>query len=107
MHTHAGRAAVLGSVLLLVACQKSLPTAPSEVTSGITIYEHANFLGQSALVTQSITDLKDFKGPCRETTFNGTNTETTEMEIGWTSHRMFPTSSSRRGDATRAGSTTA
>ena len=48
----------------MLACQKSLPTAPSELTTGITIYQHADYLGESAHVTQDITDLKDFKGPC-------------------------------------------
>jgi hypothetical protein len=49
---------------LLVSCQDSLPTAPSDVTAGLTLYEHANYEGESALVTRSIADLADFKGPC-------------------------------------------
>lgn len=47
-------------------CQKSLPTAPSDLATGIVVYEHANYLGQSAHVVQDIKDLKDFKGPCVE-----------------------------------------
>lgn len=42
----------------------SLPTAPSDLTQGVSIYEHANFLGESALLTASEQDLADFKGPC-------------------------------------------
>jgi hypothetical protein len=52
------------SMLPLLACQKSLPTAPSDLMTGITVYEHADYLGQSAHITQDIADLKDFKGPC-------------------------------------------
>ena len=52
-------------VLLLPCCGgKSLPPAPSDVASGLTVYEHAGYLGSTALVTSSIGDLKDFKGPC-------------------------------------------
>ena len=56
--------AIVGFVLPLLACQKSLPTAPSELKTGITIYQHADYLGESAHVTADIKDLKDFKGPC-------------------------------------------
>jgi hypothetical protein len=48
----------------LTGCKKSLPTAPSELTSGIIVYEHANFEGDSAVITQDISDLSDVKGPC-------------------------------------------
>ena len=59
------RAVVVLLVQLLPSCGgKSLPPAPSDVTSGLTVYEHANYLGSSALVTSSIADLKDFEGPC-------------------------------------------
>jgi peptidase inhibitor family I36 len=55
-------------VMLLVSCdQSTLPTAPSEVTSGLTVYEHANYLGESALMTRSIADLSDYEGPCQHT----------------------------------------
>jgi hypothetical protein len=58
-------AVVLLLVQLLPSCGgKSLPPAPSDVASGLTVYEHANYLGSSALVTSSIADLEDFKGPC-------------------------------------------
>ena len=52
--------------LLLTSCMKNLPTAPSVpvLTSGVAIYEHADFAGDSALVTADLGDLKDFNGPC-------------------------------------------
>ena len=53
-------------VLPLMACQKKLPTAPSDLTTGIVVYEHADYLGRSAHITADIKDLKDFKGPCLE-----------------------------------------
>lgn len=55
--------AILGSVLA-ASCVHSLPTAPSDVTTGLIIYLEANFLGSSALITKDIADLKDYKGPC-------------------------------------------
>ena len=41
-----------------------LPMAPSELTSGVIVYEHANFVGNAAHVTSDISDLSKFKGPC-------------------------------------------
>ena len=59
----------IASSLVLVSflgCQASLPTAPSELATGIVVYEHANFLGASAHITEDISDLREFKGPCYE-----------------------------------------
>jgi hypothetical protein len=41
-----------------------LPSAPSALTAGIVIYEHANFIGASAHLTEDIADLRSVKGPC-------------------------------------------
>ena len=38
--------------------------APSALTSGVILYEHANFLGNSAHLTADVPDLRDFRGPC-------------------------------------------
>ena len=58
--------AVAITIVASGACEnlKSLPTSPSELTTGITIYEHADYRGRSAHVTSDIKDLKDFEGPC-------------------------------------------
>jgi hypothetical protein len=72
-----GRAILLSAVVLASACKKSLPSAPSEVASGVAIYEHANFLGGSALLTSSLADLKDFDGPCETVTTTSSGTSTT------------------------------
>lgn len=42
-----------------------LPTAPSELTSGIVVYEDANYRGQSAHITSDVRDLSDVRGPCQ------------------------------------------
>lgn len=66
--------AVAGAIVLLAACMDELPTAPDQVTTGITIYEDANYLGGSALVTRDISDLRNLNGPCEwsVTTSSGT-----------------------------------
>jgi len=51
---------------LLAGCRDSLPSAPSELAAGIIVYEHANFLGASAHITEDISDLRSVKGPCFE-----------------------------------------
>jgi hypothetical protein len=55
-------------VAAAAACRESLPGAPSDLTTGVTVYEHANYTGESAHLTRSVADLKDFKGPCEHTT---------------------------------------
>jgi Peptidase inhibitor family I36 len=42
----------------------SLPMAPSELTSGVSLWEHADFQGNSALLTESEANLANFSGPC-------------------------------------------
>lgn len=41
-----------------------LPMAPTALTTGVILYEHANFLGNSAHLTADLPDLRDFRGPC-------------------------------------------
>jgi hypothetical protein len=56
---------ISGLMFLCVACgQDSLPTGPSDPMAGIVIYQHADYVGESAHVTSDIKDLKAFKGPC-------------------------------------------
>src|SRR4029078_12169843 len=59
--------AIIG-LSLLAACQKSLPTAPSDLVSGIVVYENANYLGASAHITSDVDDLTHIKGPCLSVT---------------------------------------
>jgi hypothetical protein len=41
-----------------------LPMAPTPFTTGVILYEHANFLGNSAHLTADLADLRNVKGPC-------------------------------------------
>ena len=86
-------AAVLVS-LLLPSCggQGMLPAAPSDVTAGLTLYEHANYEGGSALLTQSIGDLTDFKGPCEHEVdgYDGTSTTFYDWNDCISSIRLAP-----------------
>jgi hypothetical protein len=58
------------AVALLVAAfahgcsDEELPMAPSDFSTGVILYEHANFLGNSAHITNDIPDLRDVRGPC-------------------------------------------
>ena len=63
------RASGLVTVIALAAlahgCSPTeLPMAPTALNSGVILYEHANFLGNSAHLTADIGDLRDFRGPC-------------------------------------------
>jgi hypothetical protein len=61
------------------ACSDNrLPTAPSELTTGVVIYQHANFLGDSAHITADITNLAEVRGPCvrTDTDANGNSSST-------------------------------
>jgi hypothetical protein len=66
---------VLAAVSLLTACEglPSLPPGPTELARGVTIYEHANFLGNSALLESSKDDLSEFDGPCHHDDGNGSS----------------------------------
>jgi hypothetical protein len=61
------RSLTLALLACLAACQDSLPTAPSDLQSGLVIFQHANFLGESAHVTASVSNLASVEGPCIET----------------------------------------
>jgi len=51
---------------------KDLPMAPSDFSTGIIVYEHANYLGNSAHIIADIPDLRDFRGPCLHDSDDGT-----------------------------------
>ena len=81
----AGILGVAVAVALVAGCSsQELPTAPSELLSGIIVYEHANFQGQSAQLTQDVSSLSDYKGPCQhESTSCGMYGCTTSSTYNW------------------------
>ena len=80
------------ALTLALGCQKSLPTAPSELTTGITVYEHANFQGESAHITGDTDNLRDFKGPCEhsDTDANGVSSTSYDWNDCISSVRVAP-----------------
>jgi hypothetical protein len=76
----AGSVGLTVTVAFVGGCMKELPTAPTEVTTGITIYEHANFTGGSALLTTDVSNLADYKGPCKHTESGGDFTTSTTYD---------------------------
>jgi hypothetical protein len=53
--------------LSLCSCRNNLPTGPSEpltLLTGIVVYEHADYNGDSGHVTRDIENLEDYNGPC-------------------------------------------
>jgi len=87
-------ATVLASTLLLCdGCRDNrLPGAPSDLTSGIVIYQHANFLGESALITTDIPDLAVVRGPCvrTDTDADGNTSSTDSWDDCASSVRVAP-----------------
>ena len=51
------------ALLLLFGCDElpSFPTAPAELTSGVAVFEHADYAGESALITEDQKNLKEVR----------------------------------------------
>ena len=55
---------LVAACMLMGSCRDRLPTGPSDLTAGIVIYEFNNYQGESAHVTEDISNLDDVNGPC-------------------------------------------
>jgi hypothetical protein len=64
----------VAALCALVACQKHLPMAPSELSDGIVIFEDRNYSGDSAHITSDVKNLEDFHGPCGKNAGQYSNT---------------------------------
>jgi hypothetical protein len=73
---HALAAVVAAIALVVTGCMDRLPTAPDTLESGVTIYEHANFRGVSAHLTNDVRDLREYSGPCEHSTSNAYGSST-------------------------------
>jgi hypothetical protein len=69
---HIHLALAIGALVVLHGCGAvpTLPDAPPELTSGIAVYEHADFAGLSAHITQDMKDLGEVEGGCKEETIS-------------------------------------
>ena len=82
--------------LRIGSCQENLPTAPSAFSTGIAIYEFQDYQGESAHVTEDISDLDDVRGPCFKTESGGGTTtfvdvwddcvSSVKVAPGWEAH---------------------
>jgi hypothetical protein len=75
---------VVGVLTLAAGCitaSPSLPTAPSELASGIVVYEHESFRGASAHITADVPNLSNFKGPCEHTVADSSGS--TDSTFDW------------------------
>ena len=86
------RALVLLSGLAACKGLPSLPPAPGDLSAGISLYEHANFDGASALIQSSARRLRAFDGPCEhtDTDANGSTSTTTDWNDCLSSIRVAP-----------------
>jgi len=65
------------ALLCVAACRDKLPSAPSELTTGVVVYQNANFLGSSAYITTDIPNLRDVRGPCETVDGDGQGVSST------------------------------
>ena len=80
VRTSTYRTLAFGALLVLFGCDgyPSFPTAPAEITSGLAVYEHADYGGESALITEDQKNLKDVEGAC------GVHSDESDTgEVGW------------------------
>jgi hypothetical protein len=65
MQAACGLGLAISLTALVHGCSREeLPMAPSDFSAGVIVYEHANFLGNSAHLTGDMSDLREFRGPC-------------------------------------------
>jgi len=86
-------ATLLAAALLLFdGCRDKLPSAPSDLSAGIVIYQHANFLGESAHIIGDVANLEDVRGPCvrTDTDANGNTSSTDSWDDCASSVRVAP-----------------
>lgn len=86
------RLALALALLTASGCRESLPAGPSELATGIIVYEHANSQGESAHITSDTSDLRDFKGPCEhsDTDSNGVSSTSRDWNDCISSVRVAP-----------------
>jgi Peptidase inhibitor family I36 len=91
--TRTATVCLASAILLFDGCRDNkLPTAPSDLTTGIVIYQNANFLGESAHITADIPNLENVRGPCvrTDTDADGNTSSTDSWDDCASSIRVAP-----------------
>ena len=76
-------APVVVLIVVISACGEGLPvlpTAPSNLTTGVAVYEHGDFMGLSAHLTEDVLNLQSYSQGCGQVIGNGNPNESDQLD---------------------------
>ena len=76
-------ARVVVLIVVISACGEglpALPTAPSNLTTGVAVYEHQDFMGLSAHLTEDVRNLQSYSLGCGQVIGDGNPDESDQLD---------------------------